>query len=235
MCVMSSTPAFAKINCSFGHFVRIVVAVGMAVSLSGSATARPNKAVGSDNPWRVIFISDRTAVDMPSASIHFANGRSFRPGLYSPAVVGELGSPGGPPFLVVDGSDCSECDATARSVYIGDPTAWPTDPSGIGGLRFASYPSRNFSASGRRLMSVSRLFVGECIAPNRSSVVSFTAERDGRSWKRQVDWANLEERRLSKHSAAPGRSAPSLGASRRAVATGRCREVSPQVTNEGDF
>src|SRR5471030_2640105 len=113
------------IKSSVGDFVLIVVSVGMAVSLSGSATARPSKAVGPANPWRVISISDRKAVDMPSASIHFANGRSFRPGLYFPAVVGELRTSGGGPFLVLDGSDCSECDATARSIYIGDPTAWP--------------------------------------------------------------------------------------------------------------
>ena len=233
---MTSIAAILDRNNRFGDFVRIVVAVGLAVSLSRSAIARPSEAVEPVNPWRVISISDRMAVDLPSANIHFANGRSFKPGLYFPAVVGELRTSGSTPFLVLDASECSECDATARSIYIGDPMAWPTDPSRIGGLRFASYPSRNYSASGHRLIWFSRLFVGECIAPNRPAVVSFTAERDGRSWKGRVDWVDLEERRLTAHSAAPaGKDAPSLKVVRRAVAMGRCREVPPQVTNEGDF
>jgi len=189
------------------------------------------------DPWRVTSITPPAKSDeLPTAVIHFANGRSFRPRLYDPAVIGQLPSTRSAPFLAVGGSDCIECDMTARSIYVGDPTKWPLWPGMTKSLWFAPYPSRNYSQTTRKLMSWSRLFVGRCIGSDQPALVSFAAVRETKSWRGTVDWIQSEGDHLSAHSASTGTpDAPSLAAVLGTVKSGSCREVSAQVTDEGDI
>ena len=221
---------------SRGFVVVAILAASLSLAARPSSASEPSLTRNPGDPWRVISISKSKPNDGPAATIRFANGFSFRLGLFYPAVIGQLPSTGKAPFFIVEGSGCSECDATARSVYIVDPAAKPPEPGRAPGQWFAPFPSRNYSATDKRLMTWSRLYVGRCLADGRPTVVSFSARRETPSWKRTVDWVQSEGDHVVAHSAAAGTfGAPMLEAVRKVVRAGRCHEVPPQITDEGDF
>jgi hypothetical protein len=202
-------------------------------------TVRPSGAtVASTDGWRVLPTPSKRPRpdDLPDATIRFANGFSFRPGLYYPTVIGRLTKPTGAPFVVLDAVDCNECDATARSIYIGDPTNWRVNRDNPTVQWFAPYPSRNLSETSRKLMTWSRLFVGRCLGDDREVVLSFAGERERVGWKRTIDWAYAEDGHLAVHSVrASAAGAPSLRLAAKLTKTPTCREIPSQLTTEGDF
>lgn len=184
------------------------------------------------DPWRVVTTTHPTAGQEPIATIKFANGFVFTPHLFNPMVIGTL--PGGAtPYLVVDGVECTECDATARSVYVGDPKAWPKDFSKGGWA--VGYPSRNYSATRGNLMSWSRVFLGRCLS-EKPAVVSFYAAREAKGWSHRADWVEVVGDRLVAHAAtASGQGMPEVASVVKSVRAGRCRELHAQTTDEGDY
>lgn len=138
---------------------------------------------------------------------------------------------------MIDASSCAECDATARSVFIGGPTAWPKSFEKDTPLGAAlTYPSRNYSAAHKTLMSSWRLFLGRCLGSGRPAAVSFMSERKGRRWKHDTAWvAPAGNHLVSRRTNGDDPDAPRLADVRVAVRKGLCREVPQQVTDEGDF
>lgn len=208
-----------------------LLALALALALAGYAavaSAAPKMSAPAD-PWSVVSTTNANKL---TATVKFANGHVFSPRLYHPAVIGVLRSGTGTPYLVVDGVDCTECDATARSVYVGDPSAWPTDFSKDGWA--VSYPSRNYSSTNGKLMSWSRLFVGRCVN-ERPGVVSFYASREEKGWSHRVDWVEVMSDRLATHATKEVHSAPTVAEIVKSVRAGRCREIHAQTTDEGDY
>ena len=198
----------------------------------GAVLGAPKPSAPAD-PWRVVSTTNGNANKEPIASIKFANGQVFTPHLFSPAVIGVLASGRAVPYLVVDGAECTECDATARSVYVGDPTAWPRDFAKDGWA--IGFPSRNYSATTGKLMSWSRLFIGRCVG-ELPTVISFYASYEEKGWSRGVDWVEVVGDRLVAHAAdAKVQGAPTVAEVLKSVRAGRCREVHAQTTDEGDY
>jgi hypothetical protein len=207
--------------------------LALAAAVHGGVVLGAPKPPAKSDPWRVVSTINAKADQEPIATIRFANGHLLTPHLYHPAVIGTLPSAGATPYLVLDGIECTECDATARSVYVGDPRAWPKDFSKDGWA--VGYPSRNYSASGGKLMSWSRVFIGRCLSEN-PGVVSFYSAREEKGWSHRADWVEVVGGRLVAHAAtAEDQGVPRVAAVAKSVRAGRCREVHAQTTDEGDY
>jgi hypothetical protein len=206
-----------------------------------SAMSAPPHQVRSNDPWRVISVDEkepRLPELKPTAVIRFADGVTLQPQLYGVSVIGELPSPGHAPFIVIGGSDCTECDADTDSVFIARVTEWRRDTkaSEPRGSWFSQYPHRNFQAETKTLWDWSRLFIGRCLGGGQTAIVSFGADRDPttKTWRREVKWASVENDRLRVVDR-DGPPAPSLDAVRQTVKEGRCREVHQETFDEPFF
>jgi len=205
----------------------------LAAAVHGGAVLGAPKTPAQGDAWRVVSTTHAKAGQEQIATIRFANGFAFTPRLFNPAVIGVLPTGGATPYLVVDGVECTECDATARSVYVGNPRAWPKNFSKDGWA--VGYPSRNYSAIRGKLMSWSRVFIGRCLSQN-PGVVSFYSVREEKGWSHRADWVEVAGDRLVAHTATPeAQGVPRVVAVAKSVGAGRCREIPAQTTDEGDI
>ena len=155
--------------------------------LATSATAQSPPDTTSLRPWRVTsVIQPRQADGLATAqdTLVLANGTRFATGLYQVSVLGVLPRSTKPPFFVLEGTMCVECDAVPL-IYIQSPADGPVYyPT----QKAYATPGIGYSSDIEDTIPIvrSRTFVGTCLSNMSVGVVWFAAERDGSTWLSRV-------------------------------------------------
>ena len=156
----------------------------------------------------------------------YPDGSSLSLGFGDIELLGQLPAESAPPFVIVAGRTCTDCDAI-RSVFVRSPREGPvTDLASARGLH--PYPGRTVGDADGATRSFSRLFWGECLPQRPAGIVSYRTDfgvpgdeplREVRITEVQgdslIDWRTIPEVRV-------------LAATLLQVRARRCTEVAPR-------
>jgi len=158
--------------------------------------------------------------------LRYPDGSSLSPGLSDIELLGQLPAQSAPPFVIVAGRTCTDCDALP-AVLVRSPLDGRVD--GTEPLRAAHpYPGRTVDDAKGVTRSFARLFWGECLPQRPPGVVSYRTDfgvfgdeplREVRITEVQgdslIDWRTIPEVRV-------------LAATLLQVRAQRCTEVPPR-------
>lgn len=174
--------------------------------------------------WRVLRVENPE--DEPGV-VYFASGEQFVTGLTDVQVLGSLPRVTEPPFLVLAGYGCNDCDIN-RNIYIHSPDAGPVE--GELQPRY-SYPGTliewDTPEPDGEVLERTRVFMGVCTERESSEVVLWITELPGAGgqWDQSADLVRVEADSLRFEAVPEPLHAQS--AALKAVAAGRCREIPP--------
>jgi hypothetical protein len=124
----------------------------------------------------------------------FPDGSKFQTALYHLKVVGQLRTVHKLPYYVLSGVGCRDCDANI-SIYIHSPSDGPMKAEGAQ-PRF-SYPGRITSIEDRRVVSETKVFLGNCIVEHPDAVAWFERSMgNDKRWHESVFVAEIKEDHL---------------------------------------
>ena len=158
--------------------------------------------------------------------LHFATGKRLVTRLFGVQVLGQLPRAGRAPFLLVGGHACDACDVELQ-VYVfpadaDSLTDWPPHYYFPGTLSYGE------SEDGPSYKG--RLFIGRCLADQKSKALWFQSERDSTGkWEQSVFELSTTADSLRGRFLTPR---PQLAATLARVSSGKCFEV-PGIENWG--
>ena len=125
------------------------------------------------NAWKVIRID--------SGYITYANGHRTNTGLYELKMIDQLTDSGHPPFTIVSGRECRECDANIALWAFSS-----ADTNVTKNMLKISYPGTQTDYETNKTVFSSRLFLGNCFGNNRESAMCFQEEHVGDSTRKSI-------------------------------------------------
>jgi hypothetical protein len=173
--------------------------------------------------WRVMRVENPT--ETPGV-VYFVSGEEFETGLTDVQVLGSLPRHGDPPFLVLSGYGCNDCDIN-RNIYIHSPDAGPVE--GESQPRY-TYPGTliewEIPHPDGEILERSRAFIGTC-TEHDSVVVLWITEipGGGGQWDQSADLVRVEADSLRFERVPEPLRVQSAAVE--AVAAGSCREIPP--------
>ena len=119
--------------------------------------------------------------------VYFHNGRHLDTGLWEVTVLGFLPASHVPPYFVLQGRECTECDAYTLDIYIRSPLDPPVSHfERVKGAFLAPGTIRGYrSLAGEWQDSViaeTRVFLGKCLVDTSDNLVVFEHFRSDSSW-----------------------------------------------------
>ncbi|MDP3939273.1 MAG: hypothetical protein Q8R92_14210 [Deltaproteobacteria bacterium] len=165
-----------------GEMVTLLAAVFVA-----SAAAQSPSDSTTLRHWRVLsVVAPRLPNGLATAqdTLVLANGTRFATGLYHVRVLDILPRSNKPPFFVLEGIGCVECDAVPL-IYIQSPADGPVyyptqKPYATPGIGYSSDLEDTIP------IVRARVFVGTCLTNMTVGIVWFATERDGSTWLSKV-------------------------------------------------
>jgi len=202
-----------------GEMVPLLTAI-----LATSALAQSPSDATNLGAWRVhSVIHPRLPNGLATAqdTLVLANGTRFATGLYQVSVLGILPRSNKPPFFVLEGTGCVECDAVPL-IYIQSPADGPVYyPT----QKAYATPGIGYSSDIEDTVPIvrARTFVGTCLSNMSVGVVWFVAEREGSTWLSKVHVIDVLSDTLRTRDLPAPR--PNVRDVTPYVATGSCREL----------
>lgn len=126
-----------------------------------------NKLEKVANSWKFEKVIGQT--------IYFSDNQQFNINLYDLKYVGQLSTGKDNPFLIVSGRTCRNCDENL-AIYIYSPKTGLIQENNEP-IRY-SYPGKEYDYENNKLVFESRMFYGQCLDKNSSSIVWFQKELD---------------------------------------------------------
>ena len=202
-----------------GQMVPLITAI-----LAASAAAQSPSDTSNLRAWRVLStIQPRLPNGLATArdTLVLENGTRFATGLYQVSVLGILPRSNKPPFFVLEGTGCVECDGVPL-IYIQSPADGPVYyPT----QKAYATPGTGYSSDIEDTIPIvrARTFVGTCLSNMSVGVVWFAAEREGSNWLSKVHVIDvLSDTLRTRDLPAP---LPNVREVARYVASGSCREL----------
>jgi hypothetical protein len=164
------------------------------------------------------------------SALRFSSGTEVATRFRSIEYLGQIPDPaGGPPFLLIRGVECADCDAP-MSVLLFSPRQPPPKPA-RDLLGWYAHPGTLTALEDSTMLRETAFYWGECIADREPGVVQFATEFEaGRKVREVVRIAEIRDGRLVAEERPAGAVDPA--AVEREVGAGRCRAVPPQAQYE---
>ena len=193
----------------------LACSVFLAIAGAASACSPPGRAEFSGQP----VVQDDTL-------LRFPGGGEFASGLYSVGYVGQLPASTKAPFIVLEGIECTDCDAPSavlmRSPSDGRIRSFRNLPG------WYAYPGRVVDLDDTtKVLVESRLFWGECLEGRLAGLVQYATEFTAGTAAPQL-LRTTEIRRDSLVTSEQMARPADLESTLNLVAEGRCREIPPR-------
>ncbi len=105
---------------------------------------------------------------MAGDTLIFMDGSFYKTNLYNLAYIGYLPAENKPPYFILSGTDCDQCDENI-SIYIHSPADGDISNNEYGGQ--IQLPGKEFDWEKHKLLADYRMFYGDCFADNDACVV----------------------------------------------------------------
>ena len=205
--------------------LRVFILIPLTAGVAKSAPAQSTPDTSHGRQWRAVsVVSSRLSNGMDNQdTLVLANGTRFATGLYRVHVLDVLPRSTKPPFLVLWGTMCTECDGVPL-IYIQSPADGPVHYR----TQVAySGPGIGYSSDIEDTVPLirARMFIGTCLSSMTVGVVWFAEQRERTSWHSVVHVIDvmgdsLRIRDLEKPLPGPRDAQPFVG-------NGSCHEVRP--------
>lgn len=110
-----------------------------------------------------------------SDTIIFRNGNHIKTGLHEIKYIDSMANGNHPPFIIVSGRECTECDANI-ALWVFSAADSVVAPQAMHKI---AYPGGLNDYETGKQIAESRLFIGNCRGDNRESLMSFRKEHEG--------------------------------------------------------